>query len=249
MRKFKIFLAIASALFFFLNGASLFGLDVPSLKGPVNDHAGMLSSATRSQLNALLEDLEKSDSTQITVLTISSLEDDSLEDFSMRVADKWRIGQKGIDNGAILIIAKTDRKIRIETGYGLEGRLTDLIAGRIIRNIITPQFRSGNFDQGVLNGIQAMVNVVRGEHIAENESKQTSGRKSGSPLKFLPIIVIIIIFNIFGRMGSGHLNRGRRSSRGFLIGGGFRGGGGGFSGGGFSGGGGGFGGGGASGGW
>ena len=100
-----------------------------SLSGHVNDTAGMLHASTKQQLEAVLTDLEKTDSTQVAVLTIDSLEGDSLEDFSMRVAEQWKIGQKGSDNGAILLVARQDRKIRIEVGYGLEGKLTDLMAG------------------------------------------------------------------------------------------------------------------------
>ena len=121
-------------------------LDVPALQGRVNDYAGMLAPATERHLDAALQDLERSDSTQIVVLTIASLEGDSLEDFSIRVAEQWRIGHKGLDNGAILLIAKADRKLRIEVGYGLEGRLTDLMAGRIIANVIVPYFKNGQID-------------------------------------------------------------------------------------------------------
>ena len=97
------------------------------------------------------------------MLTVPSLAGDSLEDFSMRVAERWKIGRKGFDNGVILVVARDDRKVRIEVGYGLEGRLTDLTAGRIIRDRIVPEFRAGRFDQGVLNGVTAIAEVVRGE--------------------------------------------------------------------------------------
>ena len=142
-------------------------LDVPALKGRVNDYANMISPATVHQLDAVLGQLERTDSTQIVVLTIPSLEGDSIEDFSIRVADKWKIGQKGKDNGAILIISKNDRKIRIESGYGLEGSLTDLISGRIIRNVIVPYFKRGDFDTGISSGVLAMIQAVKGEYKAE----------------------------------------------------------------------------------
>ena len=96
-----------------------YALTVPSLKGRVNDYAQMLSPAAVQHIDRVLQDLETSDSTQIVVLTIPSLEGDSLEDFSIRVAEQWRIGQKNLDNGAILLIAKAERKLRIEVGYGL----------------------------------------------------------------------------------------------------------------------------------
>jgi uncharacterized protein len=145
-------------------------LSVPALKARVNDTAGILSPGTRQQLESMLAELERSDSTQIAVLTIASLEGEVLEEFSLKVAEAWKIGQKGKDNGALLLIAKNDRKLRIETGYGLEGRLTDLQAGRIIRDVIRPKFRDGDFDGGTLAGVTAMVAAVRGEYQAEAQA-------------------------------------------------------------------------------
>ncbi len=117
------------------------GIEVPTLKQRVNDHANMLSPATEGQLEGVLAALEKEESTQIAVLTIDSLDGENLEDFSLRVVEKWQLGQEKLDNGALLLVVKNDRKIRIEVGYGLEGVLTDLTAGRIIRNVITPNFK------------------------------------------------------------------------------------------------------------
>ncbi|TRZ51770.1 TPM domain-containing protein, partial [bacterium] len=116
-------------------------LDVPQLKGRVNDYASMLSPETAQKLDAALSAIEKSDSTQIVVLTIPSLEGEVIEEFSIKVAEAWKIGQKNLDNGAILLVSKNDRKLRIETGRGLEGKLTDLISGRIIRSEIIPKFK------------------------------------------------------------------------------------------------------------
>ncbi len=228
-----------------LSSPHLLALDVPALKGRVNDYAGMLSSYTKQQLDGILRDIEQTDSTQIVVLIIPSLEGEVLEEFSIKVADQWKIGQKGLDNGAVLLIAKKERDIRIEVGYGLEGSLTDLMAGRIIRNVIVPQFRAGNFDQGVLDGVQAMIGVVRGEYQAPEKipSRRSTKLKGTHPVFFIfwPIVVLLIILGKLRRIfGFEHSHRSGWS-------GGF--GGGGFSSGGFSGGGGGFGGGGASGGW
>jgi uncharacterized protein len=228
-----------------LSPPHLLALDVPLLKGRVNDYAGMLSSYTEQQLDGILRDIEQTDSTQIVVLIIPSLEGEVLEEFSIKVADQWKIGQKGLDNGAILLIAKKERDIRIEVGYGLEGSLTDLMAGRIIRNVIVPQFRAGNFDQGVLDGVQAMIGVVRGEYQAPEKIPSRRGTKvKGTHPVFIIFMAFVVLISILGRLrhifGLGHSHR-----SGWF--GGF--GGGGFSSGGFSGGGGGFGGGGASGGW
>ena len=157
---------LIAALWLALYAPPASALQVPALKGRVNDYAGLLSQGTDEQLEAALAELERTDSTQIVVLTIPSLEGDSLEDFSIHVAEQWQIGQKGKDNGALLLVSKSDRKIRIEVGYGLEGKLTDLVCGRIIRNVIVPQFKMGHFDQGIIDGVAAIAGVVRGEYTA-----------------------------------------------------------------------------------
>lgn len=171
---------------------------VPELSGRVNDYAGLLAPATVKQLETVLADLEQSDSTQIVVLTITSLDGDSLEGFSLRVVEQWRIGRHELDNGALLLVARDDRKLRIEVGYGLEGTLTDLVAGQIIRNVITPQFRLGNFDQGVIDGVGAMIAAVRGEFQAPAD-KQRHRQGSGEDLGGL-VTALLFLFFIFGSM-------------------------------------------------
>ena len=192
--------SIYLSVFIFLlwtSGAS--ALDVPALKGKVNDYGNILSSPTEQQLDAVLSDLERKDSTQIVVLTIKSLEGDSIEDFSIRVADKWKIGQKGKDNGAILIVSKNDRKLRIETGYGLEGTLTDLTSGQIIRNVIVPYFKRGDFDAGISNGVYAMIQAVRGEFKGDTRPVRSKPRHS-SGSGFIPILFMLFIINRLGRV-------------------------------------------------
>jgi len=223
---------------------SLLALDVPRESGYVNDLAHILTDSTRLKLESFLEGFDQSDSTQIAVLTIPTLKGESIDNFALKVAEKWGLGQKGTDNGALLLIAKAERKIRIEVGYGLEGRLTDLLAGRIIDNEISPQFKSGNFDQGVVSGIVGMAEAVRGEYKGTGKSVHKKRRRS--PWGTLALLLFLGpgMMLMGGRRG----RRGHYRSGGFWIGGsGFGGGG---SGGGFGGfGGGGFGGGGSSGGW
>ncbi|BCS88962.1 TPM domain-containing protein [Pseudodesulfovibrio sediminis] len=240
-------------------------LDVPPYTGRVNDMANMMASTTENELDIALIELEKTDSTQVAILTIPSLEGDSLEEFSMRVAEAWKPGMKGSDNGVLLLVSKEDRKIRIEVGYGLEGVLTDVLSGQIIDDVITPQFKAGHFDRGFVDGVTAITAAVRGEFQALQKKKRSRGTS------FLPVIIMIMFSVIFltekfGRKrrpltSGGTIEDGtRRSSVGStastlfflsMLGGGRGGGGGsGFGGGGFGGfGGGGFGGGGASGGW
>ena len=242
----RLFFTLLVALCWALPSGAV-ALDIPQPSGYVVDDAHLLSADTVLKLEHFLRDFDKSDSTQIVVLTIPSLQGEPLDEYSLKVAESWGIGQKGKDNGALLLIAKKERKIRIEVGYGLEGRLTDLIAGRIVDNVIEPRFKEGDFDSGVVDGVVAMTQVVRGEYKGDGES----GRHRRNPLGWLALL----LFFGPGLMFLGGGGRARRGSRrgGFWIGGPPFGGGGfggfGGGGGGFSGGGGGFGGGGASGGW
>jgi len=181
------------------SAAPLHALEVPALKGRVNDYAGILSDVAERQLEAALADLEQTDSTQIVVLTVPSLEGDSLEDFSIRVAEAWKIGQKDNDNGAILIVSKQDRKIRIEVGYGLEGKLTDLISGRIIRNVIVPHFKSGDFDAGVVQGVGAMIGTVKGTYTSGSEPRSGTRTRNSSPGLF-SLFALFFIVNMLGRI-------------------------------------------------
>lgn len=222
---------------------SVQALDPPQNAGYVNDRASLLSAPVRLKLEQFLRQFEESDSTQIVVLTIPSLEGEVLEQFSLKVAEKWGIGQQGKDNGALLLIAKQEREVRIEVGYGLEGKLTDLMAGRIIDQEITPRFKNGDFDGGIVSGVAAIAEVVLGEY---QGSGSTSRAKKKSPLGLLALL----LFLGPGLSLLGGRRRGSRRRSGVFIGGPFIGGGrGGFGGGGFSGGGGGFGGGGSSGSW
>jgi uncharacterized protein len=178
----------------------LLALEVPQLKGRVNDYAGMLSAYTERQLDETLRRLEHTDSTQIVVATIPSLRGESLEAFSIRIAEQWEIGRKGLDNGAVLLIAKKERKIRIEVGYGLEGSMTDLVSGQIIRNVIVPKFRTGNIDQGVIDGVEAMIAVVRGEFAAAPQPKIHEGRKTGSHPGIFSLVFFLALINVLGRL-------------------------------------------------
>jgi uncharacterized protein len=246
-------------LIIFLVGISSAQQEIPIVRQRVNDATGTLSSDEIKSLERTLAEFEQATSNQIVVLMISSLEGEDLKDYAFRFAEKNKIGKKDRNNGILVLIAKEDRKIDIEVGYGLEGVLTDAVSSQIIRKIIGPKFRDGDFYGGVSNGVDAVISVTKGEF--KGEAKRNSVKKF-SPLV---IILLIIFFGIFPRIFGG----GRRSSIGSKgyrsnfpwwggFGGGGFGGGGGFSGGsfggsggfgGFSGGGGSFGGGGASGSW
>ncbi|MDD2320540.1 MAG: TPM domain-containing protein [Geobacteraceae bacterium] len=171
-------------------------LDVPPLKAHVNDYAAILSPAAVQKIEAELTAFESSDSTQIAVLTIPSLEGESLEEYSIKVAEAWKIGQQGKDNGAILLISKGDRKVRIEVGRGLEGTLTDLVSGRIIRYQIAPRFKQGDFDGGVAAGVGAIMSVVKGEYISSPQDARQG--KKGSPRVMTLLIFLFVACIVLG---------------------------------------------------
>lgn len=184
-------------------------LEVPYLTGRVTDNAELLGAAARAQLTDLLAAHERKTGNQIAVLTIGSLEGENLEDYASRVFEAWGLGQKGKDNGVLLLVAPAERRLRIEVGYGLEGTLTDVEASRIIRNVITPAFRQGDFDRGVGDGLRAIVARLEGEAAAAPAAEpapaarpEPAGRDeffSGPDLS-LPERILIGAF-IFGIIG------------------------------------------------
>jgi uncharacterized protein len=224
----------------------------PPLTGRVVDRADMLDPSVEARLTRMLAAHEQATTEQIVVVTLQNLQGYGIEEYGYQLGREWGIGQRGEDNGALLIIAEDERSIRIEVGYGLEGRLTDAQSSVIINRIIEPAFRQGDFAGGIVAGTEAMIQVLGGNPLAQTADDGRTERRSEGPLPIL-ILALIILMMMFGR---GRRGVGRGALGGFLLGsalggsrhhGGF--GGGGFGGGGFSGGGGGFGGGGASGGW
>lgn len=235
---------------------------VPKNEGWVTDRAKLLSEADERALEARLEAWKQTTGHQISVLTIPSLDGESLEDATLAVARAWGIGSGERSDGALLFVAQADRKMRIEVGDGLEGALTDSVSGRIIRDVIAPQFRSKKFSAGIRAGVEAMIGVVEGgvESVPALQGKRRNA--VGVGIMALAFFAMVVLMSVLGRKGGGGGGSGgRRAGFGpleaLLIGnalggmGGRRGGGfGGGGGGGFSGfGGGGFSGGGASGGW
>jgi uncharacterized protein len=138
-------------------------LDVPKLQGYVNDYAQMISPAAREKIERELKSFEQSDSTQLVILTVPTLEGETIDGFGIRVGEVWKIGQKGKDNGIIIVVAKQEKKMRIEVGRGLEGPLTDLLAGRIVDSEIAPRFKQGDFDGGFIAGVAGVIAATRGE--------------------------------------------------------------------------------------
>ncbi|HUI07698.1 MAG TPA: TPM domain-containing protein [Verrucomicrobiae bacterium] len=232
----------------------------PSPKQYFNDYANVVSPATAAELNQKLEQFERETSSQIVVVIYPKMQSDSsIEDYTVRVAHTWHVGQKGRDNGAVLFVFIQDRKMYLQVGYGLEGALPDALAKRIIENEIKPRFRAGDFAGGLRAGVAAILQATRGEYTGTGHTA-AEGAPTHSWLTAL--VVALVFFTLFARLlsysvaGTVYGRGGRTRSYGMGpifwggFGGGFGGGGGGFSsGGGFSGGGGGFGGGGAGGSW
>jgi uncharacterized protein len=223
----------------------------PAPKQHFNDYAHVVSPATVAQLDRQLDDFERETSSQILVAVFPKMESDSsIEDYTVRVAQSWRVGQKGKDNGAVLFVFVQDRKMFLQVGYGLEGALPDALAKRIIEKEIKPHFRRGDYDAGLRAGVAAILKATRGEYRAAAQSRPPAW----PILLFGFFFITIVVLSILAWSGTMYSGSGRSRSRsgwGYYGGGGFGGGGfgGGGGGGGFSGGGGGFGGGGAGGSW
>jgi uncharacterized protein len=222
-----------------------------------NDYAGLVSAADAQRLDAKLRQFAKETSTQVVVTVFPDLPSPSLEDFTVRTAESWRVGRKDWDNGAVLFVFVNDRKMRIETGYGLEGALPDQLAGRILDNEVRPRFRAGDWAGGLEAGIDGILAATRGEYQAPPTKPQ-----GVSLVAILIIVLFVVLFFWLAAQGSRNVHVGRTYGRrgwrrdsgywggGSTWGGGGGGGwGGGSGGGGFSGGGGSFGGGGASSSW
>jgi uncharacterized protein len=244
-------------ILFLVFGFRLFADEVipPAPAAYFNDYAHVVSAGTAAQLNQTLENFERQSSEQIVVAVFPKMQSDSsIEDYTVRVARSWQVGQKDKNNGAVLFVFVQDHKMFIEVGYGLEGVLPDALCKRIIDEQIAPRFKAGDFDGGLTAGVQSILAATKGEYKGTGATVADSRTPHGSSSPFLGFgfIALLIIFIIFSR-GSGMflpwlLLSSSGSSRGW-GGGGFSGGGGFGGGGGFSGGGGSFGGGGAGGSW
>ncbi|KTC41110.1 MAG: TPM domain-containing protein [Pseudomonas sp.] len=252
MRLYKIGLVLLLWVFAVSAQAEL---KFPALSGRVVDDAQLIEPTVRAQLTQQLAAHEKATGEQLVVVTLTDLQGTSIEDFGYQLGRHWGIGQKDKNNGALLIIARDERKLRIEVGYGLEDRLTDAQASVIINQVIAPAFKNGQFSKGIGDGVAAMLLVLGGTPLDEPATAYDTGQGSDRddfvqrhPLLFI-FLVLLFILGVMVAQALGFITTtsGRGGGGGGFGGGGFGGGSGG--GGGFSGGGGSFGGGGSSGGW
>jgi uncharacterized protein len=169
---------------------------LPALTGRVVDLAGILSPAEEETLVRRLETIETETSVQIVVATIRSLEGEPIEDYSIRLAESWKIGQAGLDNGAIIVVVPSERRVRIEVGYGLEPVIPDGVAGRIMRERMTPAFREGNYYAGISSAVEGL------ELAARKEYPEAPARRTSSPSPVPDIGSILIVYFILGVLGN-----------------------------------------------
>lgn len=184
---------------------------VPALKARVTDLTATLSPEQSTQIEAKLAAFEQQKGSQIAVLIVPTTQPEDIAQFGIRVAEAWKLGRKGVDDGAILIVAKDDRRLRIEVGYGLEGALNDATAKRIVSEVITPQFRAGDFAGGIAAGVDRMIAVIDGEPLPPPQ-RRTQGQGSSSVGGLMvPFIVVWFFGLMFGRMPHRALGKGLAS--------------------------------------
>jgi uncharacterized protein len=190
----SLFLIITLLLF----PGYLLALEVPPLTGRVNDQARMLTPESLQRLEQKLAAFEGETSNQVVVLTIPSLQGDDIDQFSIRVAERWKIGQKGRDNGVLMVIAQAERKVRIEVGMGLQGVLPDITAGRIIRDVMRPHLKNGNYDQGIAVGVESIIAATTGEFKGTGQTAKKSPAHTASPSIITLLLFVVVAVTIAG---------------------------------------------------
>lgn len=211
-RKIKLIAALLSAIFFCITSA--FAVNIPAMKGRVNDYAKIIRDSDEHEIEEYLYNLEQSTGIQLAVLTMPSLEGDDIASFGIKLADKWQLGDKDKDNGAILIVAYEEHDLRIEVGDGLEGSLTDAKCGLILRNVIVPEFKNGNYSAGIKKGIMNMGGIASGDESAVSRSVregQSSGNSSNDSI--IPLFICLIWLLLFVSSIAAGTRRGRRRGR------------------------------------
>ena len=198
----KIKLRFFSLLIMLLTSSILSAADIPYLTGRVTDNAQILSPTTSQSLTESLKAYESRTGNQIVVLTIPTIDGENIEEYAIKVFEAWKLGQKGKDNGILIVVVPNDRRMRIEVGYGLEGTLTDGMAGQIIRLVMTPKFKNGDYNGGIIDGTRAVMDVLDGGELPVSASvkEESSGFNFEGP--DLPIKERILfgafIFGIIG---------------------------------------------------
>lgn len=173
---------------------NVFCLEVPPLTGPVMDTAGIMSDEKRAELEGYLLRIDQNSSAQIVVLTIPSLQGEGLEEYSLKAAREWRLGNAEDNKGVLLLVAYKEKKIRIETGYGAEGDLTDAKCGLIIRNVIAPEFKGGDYSEGIVKGVKAIAGIVAPQ--MESQGYVITADDDVDPASSIAVVIFFILYFI-----------------------------------------------------
>ena len=205
----RVFTGLAVAALF--STFQVFAASVPALKGRVNDYAKIIRDSDEREIEEYLAGLEQACGAQIAVLTMPSLDGEDISSFGIKVADKWQLGDKEKDNGAILIVAYAEHDLRIETGDGLEGSLTDAKCGLILRNVVVPEFKNGNYSAGIKKGVMNMGAIASGDESAVSRSVR-EGEDSDS-FDLVPLVAMLVWLIFVVSMISANARRGRRRGR------------------------------------
>ncbi len=217
----RLLLAVLAAAAVSAPGALAQSLQpVPALEARVTDLTGTLTAAQQAQLESRLAEFESRKGAQVAVLIMPTVRPEAIEQFSIRVVDAWKLGREKPDDGALLLVAKDDREIRIEVGRGLEGALTDLVSRRIIDDTILPLFRVGDFAGGIAAGLEQMIRVIDGEALPEPDRGWGGSAKIGELLPFLFAIIFVasvILRAIFGRALGSVATGGVAGAAGYVI--------------------------------
>jgi uncharacterized protein len=171
---------------------------VPPLTSRVTDLTGTLTAQQRTSLEERLAAFESKKGSQVAVLLVPTTQPETIEQYGIRVGEQWKIGRKGVDDGAILIIAIKDRTLRIETGYGLEGALPDAVAKRIVEEHIVPRFKQGDFFGGIDAGVSRMMSVIEGEPLPAPQGRPGAGARGGAGLEGFLMVAFLLVFVVGG---------------------------------------------------
>jgi len=166
---------------------------VPPLDAPVVDTTGTLDAATVQRLDEQARALAQRKGSQLQVLVVPTTQPDSIEQYAVRVFETWKLGRKGVDDGVLLLVAKDDRAVRIETGYGLEGAIPDVVANRVIQEYLVPKFRAGDFGGGIEDATAVLVKLVDGEPLPEPVSRNRADEGRGGGGSWLPALFIAFV--------------------------------------------------------
>ena len=207
VKRFFAGLALAALVI----SSPLFAANVPALKGRVNDYAKIIRDSDEREIEEYLAGVEQASGIQLTVLTMPSLDGDDIASFAIKVADKWQLGDKEKDNGAILIVAYAEHDLRIEVGDGLEGSLTDAKCGLILRNVVVPEFKNGNYSAGIKKGVMNMGAIATGDESAVSRSVREGENSSSNDL--VPVFAMLVWLIFVMSMIGANARRGRRRGR------------------------------------